>query len=170
MHPVQADITLNATSGSGSAADAITSTEDITVAMEIARNDDNSAIRIQSSPRVTKIPECGDDLCSPGEATTLGAPPPQYDCPRDCPIVLGSCPSPGSSELGDATRECGGLGSCAPASLTCVCFAGFDGEACGHCAEGYRQVGEGCEIILSLLVVGNSTDPAPVSPPDMQVS
>lgn len=168
VRAVQANITLDATSGSGSAANAITSTEDITVAMEIARNDPTSSIRIQSSPVITKLPECGDDLCSPGEATTRGAPPPPYECPADCPIVLGTCPSPGSSELGNSTKECGGLGSCARGSLTCGCFSGFDGEACGHCAEGYRQVGEDCEVILSLLVLTNTTDP--VSPPNEQVS
>lgn len=156
---VQANMTLEATSGVATATNAISGIEEIAAAMELARADPNSAITISSSPVITKVPECGDDLCSPGEARTRDADLPPYYCEADCPIVLGTCPSPGTSQLGNATLECGGLGSCARASLTCVCFASFDGEACGYCAEGFRRVGDGCEVITSLIV------PAPVDVP-----
>lgn len=165
VNSVQATVTLEATSDDATVVGAVSSTEDIIVAFEIASSDPSSTIAILSSPVVTKIPACRDDICSPGEARIQGAPPPAYDCPQDCPIVLGTCPTPGSSELGDVTRQCGGLGSCAPASLTCGCFEGYGGEACGHCSEGYRRVDDGCEVITSMLLTADPTPPGMPEPP-----
>ena len=165
MSSVQATVTLEATGDDAAVVGAVSSTEDIIIAFEIASSDPNSAIAILSSPVVTKIPECRDNICSPGEARIQGAPLPTYDCQQDCPIELGTCPTPGSSELGDATRQCGGLGSCAPASLTCGCFEGYGGEACGHCSEGYRRVDDGCEVITSMLLTADPTSPGMPEPP-----
>eukprot|EP00892_Ulva_mutabilis_P012233 jgi/Ulvmu1/9382/UM051_0009.1 len=167
----QANITLNATSGVETSGDVISGVEEISAAMELSRGDPTAAVQIQSSPVIRKIPECGDELCSPGEAGTKDQDPPPYYCEEDCPIMLGTCPSPGSSQLGNTTLECGGLGSCARASLTCVCFAGFDGESCGYCAEGYRMVGDNCEVIAALVVPAEGPTPPnePIGEPDPEI-
>lgn len=166
MRSMQANITIAATSGEPTTQNVISGTEEMSAAMELSRLDPDASVQIQSSPTIRKLPECRDSLCSPGEARTSGeTEPPPFDCPEDCPILLGPCPSPGTSELGDATLECGGLGSCARASLTCVCFAGFDGEACGYCAEGFRRVGDTCEVIASLIAPQDTPGSPPSSPP-----
>lgn len=137
--------------------DAVSSTGDVTVRLLEAQTAPD--IPQIGDLSVSKTPVCGDTLCSPGvhphrlknclqtfscltthttmnvgEARVVGVPDTNQTCMEDCPVVLGSCPSPGGNDLGNSTLQCGGKGFCNVLTLTCECFDGYSGEACGWCA------------------------------------
>jgi hypothetical protein len=147
---VQVTIELQPTSGTDKT-DAITSGGDIAIALMEAQRDENAPVRITAPPVVSKVSVCGDGICGIDEPGVSGEPDTETTCRIDCPIELGSCPTPSSSELGDPSLPCGGNGFCSLATATCTCFDAFDGDACGHCGGGYRQVGDGCEVIVTRL-------------------
>lgn len=53
-------------------------------------------------------------------------------CPADCPHKLLRCPNPLYSSV-----ECGYGGVCLRNTGRCSCFAGYAGETCDECADGY---------------------------------
>ena len=72
-----------------------------------------------------------------GEAPLAAQPATPATCAADCPVTLGSCPSPGSAEVGDPARPCGGNGWCQLATLACACATGYAGDGCEYCSERY---------------------------------
>lgn len=111
---------------------------------------------------------CDDGTCQVGEPVIEGVPDtPGVTCPEDCPVVLGTCPGPGSTGVGDPAAQCGGHGWCNLATLTCVCAESYAGDACDFCAPGYVRRGGGggdsgeaswCEVNTSALRQRGGTD------------
>jgi hypothetical protein len=111
-------------------------------------------------PTVQTVVVCGDNVCAPGEPVVKNSPSTSLTCGQDCPIVLGSCDAPGGNDVGDSTVPCGGYGTCNLAALTCNCFVGYAGDACGYCAEGYVRNQNKCDVVVSA-VLAVSDPPAP---------
>jgi len=86
---------------------------------------------------LAKPPACGDGICGPGETPIYGVAASALTCSDDCAFTLAACPSPGSAEVGDPSRACGGHGRCMMASKSCACFVGYAGDACNFCAPSF---------------------------------
>lgn len=121
-----------------------------------------------SPPTVGILTTCGDATCHLGEEVTVDpVTGEEQGCAPDCPIVLGDCGAPGSSEVGNPEAECGGFGYCNRAAQVCVCAEGYGGDACEYCTDGYlRAPGNGvdyevCEINVSALKSSGQTAPPP---------
>ena len=86
---------------------------------------------------------CGNGVCEGSERS----PGSHEFCPADCPNAPesgGSCPSPLDNEsslvVGEAGKQCAARGICVPLSGACACFAGYTGEECSLCMEGFVPV------------------------------
>lgn len=155
--PPQATIILEPTSGVEGAETAVTSSGDIGGALLVAAVEQGLQV---TAPEMNVIIICGDGVCSPGEPRQLDVEDTNITCPDDCPIILGECPSPSSSGVGDSTLECGGNGSCNPSTLTCDCDLAYAGDDCGYCASGFGRNEQICELILqSLLASDDASGP-----------
>ena len=86
------------------------------------------------NPDAPKLSQC---IPYAGEAPLAAQPATPSTCAADCPVTLGTCPSPGSAEVGDPARPCGGNGWCQLATLACACATGYAGDGCEYCAERY---------------------------------
>ena len=60
---------------------------------------------------VGKSVVCGDSICGAGETPSSVKENTPTTCAADCPFISNQCPSPGSLELGDQTKERNCLGS-----------------------------------------------------------
>ena len=67
---------------------------------------------------------------------------------NDC--LLSFTPTPTGSS---ATGPCSGMGLPAPATGQCNCFVGYDGPACGQCAEGFTLAGGLCQRTFNSFLV-----------------
>jgi hypothetical protein len=160
LYQIQVDILLNSTAGVGEGGNAITDPGEIAGAWMVAAQTNN----LQSSGLdVQTVVVCGDQVCSPGEPPIRNSPETDLTCGSDCPITIGSCDAPGGDDVGDSSVPCGGFGTCNLATLTCNCFTGYAGDACGYCAAGYVRNGQQCEIIISAVVA--APDGPPSAPP-----
>ena len=90
-----------------------------------------SAAGFSASTAVAQ-PVCGNGVCEAGEAPFAGG-----ACPRDCPLPVKRCPSPGGA-------PCGGRGTCVASAGACLCQRGYSGDGCDGCAAGFFAVGGGC--------------------------
>ena len=63
--------------------------------------------------------------------------------PADCPITFNSVPT------GTGSQQCSGHGAPVAAQGTCQCYVGYDGTACGVCADGYQLSGGICQRTLT---------------------
>lgn len=162
---LQATIVLLPTADAEGADEAITSSEDIGGALLLAAAEVGLSV---SAPTIDVILSCGDGLCSPGEPQQQGVEDTDITCPADCFVVIGECPAPTSSGVGDATAECGGNGLCNAATLTCDCFPGYAGDDCGYCSAGFGRNEQQCEPDVSGLVDGDAPAEGPLAtiPPD----
>ena len=120
-----------------------------------------------SAPDVGILTTCGDKTCHLGEEVTVDpATGEQRGCDFDCPVVLGDCFGPGSSEVGNPTEQCGGFGYCNRAAQICVCAEGYGGDACEYCTDGYLRVpGSGVEHEVCELNVNALKAADPIAPP-----
>lgn len=149
---LQATISLNATAGKEGADNAVTSIGNVTIALVVATN--TPPVIEADAPVIEAVPECGDALCSPGEPRVKNQPDtPGLTCEEDCPLMLGQCDAPGTTDLGDSTQPCGGagFGLCNLATLECECYKGYAGPACNWCDDGYVRNGAACEVQVRLL-------------------
>jgi len=90
-----------------------------------------SAAGFSASTAVAQ-PVCGNGVCEAGEAPFAGG-----GCPKDCPLPVKRCPSPGGA-------PCGGRGTCVASAGACLCQRGYSGDGCDGCAAGFFAVGGGC--------------------------
>ena len=95
-----------------------------------------SAAGFSASTAVAQ-PVCGNGVCEAGEAPFAGG-----GCPRDCPLPVKRCPSPGGA-------PCGGRGTCVASAGACLCQRGYSGDGCDGCASGFFAVGGGCAPLPS---------------------
>ena len=124
---------------------------------------------------VSRVGTCGNGVCETGEVCPDGAAqranrgdhrrgdgdgssvweylPHGWCCAEDCPLLTLECPN------GDSSRECSGHGRCRRSNGRCECFAGYSGETCDECAEGWFRKNGVCHAIPML------SSPPPPSPP-----
>ena len=112
-----------------------------------------------SSPVATACATWARSSCKARTNTTT-------TCTDDCPITVGECAAPTTSDVGDATVPCGGNGGCNYATLTCNCAAAYAGDSCAYCAENYIRVGDECTVSVSALQAAAEEEqpPAPSTP------
>jgi hypothetical protein len=157
MGCLQITIRFNATAGSSKAGSAITSSAEIAGELSLAAAEAEVDVTT-----VEVVVECGDGACSAGEAAVKGKEPTATTCTDDCPFMIGECGAPPESDVGDPTRQCGGKGLCNPNTLRCDCFAGYAGDACEYCANGYGRDGQSCDVVVSALL--ENSDAIPFGP------
>ena len=117
-----------------------------------------------TTPSVAVLLTCGDGLCHLGEERVQGEDPTTTTCTEDCPIEVGECAAPTTSDVGDATVPCGGNGGCNYATLTCNCAAAYAGDSCAYCAENYIRVGDECTVSVSALQAAAEEEEQPPAP------
>jgi hypothetical protein len=152
---LQVFVELKPTKGVPGGDNAITDSAGIAGAILVSAEQDGLSI---SSLSVAIVVVCGDGECSTGEAKIKGQADTNSTCLKDCPVVIGSCDAPGSSDVGDSTKQCGGHGICNLLSLVCTCTKGYAGDSCAYCSDGYRRNGQVCQVILKALLVAPSVN------------
>ena len=83
-----------------------------------------ASILLSAIGLVENVATCGNGVCELAE---------RFSCPQDCPYAFSSCP-----------QDCNEHGRCLNADGKCVCYIGYDGDACEVCAPGFIRVANIC--------------------------
>jgi hypothetical protein len=64
----------------------------------------NPSLTIVSTANLGKPAVCGDGACALSEVAVQQEAASVDTCPGDCPFTIGICPTPGSLDVGDASK------------------------------------------------------------------
>ncbi|KAK9909309.1 hypothetical protein WJX75_000310 [Coccomyxa subellipsoidea] len=128
--------------------------------------DASAAVRLTGISSFSKSGLAGNGLCELGELPTADS----AGVPSDCPLGYHAVPS------GANGTACSGRGLPVAAQGVCQCFVGYEGPACGGCADGYWPGGGLCQRTIgsfqaeaalagrnALLIPATAPAPAPAT-------
>lgn len=101
----------------------------VTTSTPYNHNDDYKLSVISSEP--VRLGTCGNGVCEVGESPS--------SCSSDCGVAPLACPTSTQPDASGSYQPCAGHGSCSLATGTCVCHAGWGGDACDACSVGYTS-------------------------------
>lgn len=113
----------------------------------------HATVQVREVSSIIAHGSCKNGVCEIGEQCISAN---NTDCcVDDCPLIRSSCP------IGASSTECNRQGLCNRTSATCKCFAGFQGDSCGSCAQGWSLFQGDDDSLGTCLPIQDSRPPPP---------